>query len=144
MDSTGCCRQDTYIDSTGNRRVQGSQALKICRYSPFRVKDCTDKIGLKVYQMVIYTIYTQNKRDRGGVEGTGLAERVLNNLQRTRLSPFRMIWLLSHPSPSHVSKLDQRHIGRLRKRDNLLVGERAGESGGGPKSYAGDKAWSSI
>jgi hypothetical protein len=36
-------------------------------------------------------------------------------------------------------KLDRRHTGRLRKRDNLLTGER-----GGTKSYDGEKAWSSI
>ncbi len=37
-----------------------------------------------------------------------------------------MILLLSHPllSPSAVSKLNRRHAGRLRKRDNLLTGER--------------------
>ncbi len=35
-----------------------------------------------------------------------------------------MIWLLAHPLPfSHVSKLDLRHTGRLKKRDNLLTGE---------------------
>jgi hypothetical protein len=46
------------------------------------------------------------------------------------------------PSPSSpVSKLDQRHTGRLRKRD-LLMGE--GERGRrGAKSYDGEKAWSS-
>jgi hypothetical protein len=34
-----------------------------------------------------------------------------------------MIWL--HPSllPLTVSKLDQQHTGKLRKRDNLLTGE---------------------
>jgi hypothetical protein len=36
-----------------------------------------------------------------------------------------MIWLLPHPLQpfSPVSKLDRRHIGRLRKSKNLLVGE---------------------
>jgi hypothetical protein len=34
--------------------------------------------------------------------------------------------VLSHPLPtlSPVSKLDRRHIGRPRKRNNLLMGER--------------------
>jgi hypothetical protein len=42
-----------------------------------------------------------------------------------------MIWLLSlPPPPSSVSKLDQRHSGRLRKRDNLLTGEGDGVGGG--------------
>jgi hypothetical protein len=36
-----------------------------------------------------------------------------------------MIWLLP-PPPSHVRKLDRRHKGRLRKRDNLLTGEGVG------------------
>jgi hypothetical protein len=34
-----------------------------------------------------------------------------------------MIWPLP-PPPSLVSKLDRRHTGRLRKKDNLLTGER--------------------
>ncbi len=34
-----------------------------------------------------------------------------------------MIWLLAYPPPSPVSKLDPRHTGRLRKRNNLLKGE---------------------
>jgi hypothetical protein len=47
------------------------------------------------------------------------------------------------PTPHPVSKLDQRHTGRLRKRDNLLTGE--GVGGGGAKSYdGGEKAWYSI
>jgi hypothetical protein len=33
--------------------------------------------------------------------------------------------------PSPVSKLDRLHIGRLRKRYNLLLGEREEEGGGG-------------
>ena len=43
------------------------------------------------------------------------------------------------PSPSPVSKLDRRHTGRLRKRDDLLT-----VKGGGAKSDDGEKAWSSI
>jgi hypothetical protein len=52
----------------------------------------------------------------------------------------------SSPTPclnSPVRKLERRHTGRLRKRDNVLKGE--GEEGrGGAKSYDGEKAWSSI
>jgi hypothetical protein len=34
----------------------------------------------------------------------------------------RMMWLLAHfLPPSPVSKLDRRHTGRLKKRDNLLT-----------------------
>jgi hypothetical protein len=47
-----------------------------------------------------------------------------------------------HPSPVTVSKLDRRHTGRLRKRDNL-TGEGGGE-GDGAKLYDGEKALSSI
>jgi hypothetical protein len=47
------------------------------------------------------------------------------------------------PSPLPVIKLDRRHIGRLRKRDNLLTGD-GGGGGGKAKSYDGKKAWSSI
>ncbi len=45
--------------------------------------------------------------------------------------------------PPHPSKIDRRHTGRLRKRDNLLTGE-GGGGGGGAKSYDSMKAWSSI
>jgi hypothetical protein len=62
-------------------------------------------------------------------------------MTRGRLSRLRIIWLLLNPlPPSPVTKLDRRHTGRLRKRDNLLTGE----GGGGAKSYAGEKTWSSI
>jgi hypothetical protein len=44
-----------------------------------------------------------------------------------------------HPPPSPSSKLDRRHAGRLRKRDNLLTGEGGGR---GAKSYEGQKALS--
>jgi hypothetical protein len=56
------------------------------------------------------------------------------------LSRHSKIWLLPHPlPPSPVSKLDQQHTGRLRKRENLLTAE-----GVGAKSYDGGKTWSSI
>jgi hypothetical protein len=43
-----------------------------------------------------------------------------------------MIWLLPLPLPlSPVSKLDRQHTGRLRKRDNLLMGEEEGKGGVG-------------
>ncbi len=52
----------------------------------------------------------------------------LTDLQRTKIACGRMIRLHARPStlPSPVSKLDRRHTGRLRKRDNLLT-----EEGGG-------------
>ncbi len=51
-----------------------------------------------------------------------------------------MIWLLAHPPPpSTVSKLDRRHTGRMRKRDNLLTWKGGGE-GEEPNHK---KAWSS-
>jgi hypothetical protein len=45
---------------------------------------------------------------------------------------------LAPPPTSAVSKLDRRHIERLRKRDKLLTGEVGGNSSDGAK------AWSSI
>jgi hypothetical protein len=55
----------------------------------------------------------------------------LNDLQRNGLTRCRMIWLLPHqPPPYPISKLDRRHTGRLRKRDNLLTGEGGGGGGG--------------
>jgi hypothetical protein len=52
--------------------------------------------------------------------------------------------VLLPPLPSSpFSKLDRRHTGRLRNRDNLLTwGGGGGEEGG--KSYDRKKAWSSI
>jgi hypothetical protein len=52
-----------------------------------------------------------------------------------------MIWLIPHSLPFSQSKLDRRHTGRLRKRDNKLTGD---GGGGGDKSYVAEKAWSSI
>jgi hypothetical protein len=53
----------------------------------------------------------------------GLSQRVLNDLQRARLSRGRLIRLLAHPLPFPVSKLDRRNSEKLRKRDHLLTGE---------------------
>ncbi len=47
------------------------------------------------------------------------------------------------PPPSPGSKLEQRHTGRLRKRDKLLAGEVEGD-GRGAELYDSTKAWSSI
>jgi hypothetical protein len=44
-----------------------------------------------------------------------------------------MTWLLAQPPPPTVNKLDQRHRGRLRKRDNLLTGD--GRKGLGHRVY---------
>ncbi len=61
-------------------------------------------------------------------------QRILNDLQRTRIFRGRMIWLLPNSLPtSPVSKLDRRHTWRLWKRDthNLLTREGGGGRGGG-------------
>jgi len=52
-------------------------------------------------------------------------------LSGTRLSRRRLIRFLSSltPSPTSVSKLDQRHTKRLRKRDKLVTGEGGGDGG---------------
>jgi hypothetical protein len=55
-----------------------------------------------------------------------------------------MIWLLPLPAPFPDSKLDGRHTGRLKKRDNFLTGEGGGGGEGGAKSYDVEKALSSI
>ncbi len=59
-----------------------------------------------------------------------------------------VVWFGSSPSPfppSLVSKLDRRHTGRLRKRDNLLTGKGGdGDGGRGAESYVRKKAWPSI
>jgi hypothetical protein len=62
------------------------------------------------------------------------AQRVLNYLSRTMLSHGGRSYDLaprpSTPPPSPVSKLDWRHTGRLRRRDNTLLpgeGEGAGK-----------------
>jgi hypothetical protein len=60
-------------------------------------------------------------------------QRVFYRSWRARLSRRRKIWLLTPSSPpSPVSKFDQRRTGRLRKRENLLMGERGREGGRRP------------
>ena len=56
-----------------------------------------------------------------------------------------VLWSGSCPTPSPLSgrKLDRRHIGRLRKRDNLPT-EGGREERGGAESYDGENAWSSV
>jgi hypothetical protein len=54
-----------------------------------------------------------------------------------------MTWLLQAPLLYPVSKLDGRHTGRMRKRDNLLTGETV-RDGGGAKLNDGEKARSSL
>ena len=46
------------------------------------------------------------------------------------------------PPSSPVSKLDRRHTGRLKKRDNILTGQGWKEVGRGAESYELKKAWS--
>ncbi len=54
--------------------------------------------------------------------------------------------LAPSPSPtSPVSKLNMRQTGRLRKLDNLLMGEGGGAGEGeGARSYDDEKAWHYI
>jgi hypothetical protein len=49
----------------------------------------------------------------------------------------------SHP-PSAISKLDRRHSGKLRKKDNLPKGEWEEKVGRGSESCDRKKDWSSI
>jgi len=73
------------------------------------------KIWLPLFQSLFYFY-----------ELYSLDQRLFNDLYRyrARLSRGHMIWLLAHPiPPSPVSKLNRRYTGRLRKRDNLLMGE---------------------
>jgi hypothetical protein len=70
------------------------------------------------------------------------SQGVSNELQMTRLTHDRMIWLRPHPLPLS-RQLARRHTRRLRMRDNMLTGEN-GRGGGGAKSYDDEKAWSSI
>ncbi len=61
-------------------------------------------------------------------------QRVLNDEDEV-LSPSYDLAPSPPPAPSRVSKLDRRHTGRLRKRDNLLTEEGRKGGGGGAKSY---------
>jgi hypothetical protein len=57
-------------------------------------------------------------------------KRVLNDLWRAMLSRGRTIWFLAQTlPPSPVGKLDRRHTGRVRKRDNLQHDGRGGRRG---------------
>jgi hypothetical protein len=74
-----------------------------------------------------------------------MAQKVGNDLWRTRLSRRHMVWLLPHLLPPPFSKLDRRHTGRLSKRDNLLTGlGGGGEMGEEPNHTTATKAWFSI
>jgi hypothetical protein len=53
-----------------------------------------------------------------------------------------MIRLLGNPLPPPVRKFEWRHTERLRKRGNLLAGER--RAGGSQTSENGEIAWSSV
>jgi hypothetical protein len=110
----------------------------ISRYCPFNSCICSQsKVLLAIWLLSI----------KGAFFAVDWAlHRVLNNSQSTMLSRGRMIWLLGHPlHPSLVSKLGQRHTGKLRKRDNLLTGEEGGEGvGRGAESSDRKKGWSSI
>jgi hypothetical protein len=66
-----------------------------------------------------------NKDFRGHAKGkSGSSHWIIED----KLSRRRMTWLLSPPlPPSPVSKLDRRHSGRLRKRDNMQAGEGRGK-----------------
>jgi hypothetical protein len=64
------------------------------------------------------------------------AERIELFMENQAFSPTYDMVL---PLPS-VSKLEWRHTGRLRKRDNSLTGEVRG----GAKLYDGEKAWGPI
>ncbi len=70
-------------------------------------------------------------------------QRVLNALQRTRLSWRRMIWLLTL-TPSPVSKMSLFLSLPVFRLSSLLTGEVWGGGGGGAKSYNREKAWSST
>jgi hypothetical protein len=75
---------------------------------------------------------------------TNSLQRVLNYLKRVRLSRGRMIWLFAHPQvptpplSRQYTMFGQRHKGRLRMRDNLLMGW------GGARPGNVEKAWSSV
>ncbi len=57
---------------------------------------------------------------------------------------FLCVGFNSSPISSPVSKLDGQHTETLRKRNNLLTGEGGNGFGEEPKSYDGEKAWSSV
>jgi hypothetical protein len=71
--------------------------------------------------------------------GDTVYQRKLNDLQRTRLSRRRIIWLLPHPS-HREQVVSLFHNLPMCRRSSLLTGE----DGGGEKSYEGKKALSSI
>ena len=72
-------------------------------------------------------------------------QRVLNYVQRTRLSGGRLIWLLPHPFPlsrQQIVSLSQSSCVS-RRRACYRRGGKVGDEEGA-KSYGGEAAWSSI
>ncbi len=67
-------------------------------------------------------------------------QRVLNYLQRARLSCCRMIWLLSHPLPPFRKNVVSLSQSSCVSPVQLIDGRGAG----GAKSYDDEKAWSSL
>jgi hypothetical protein len=80
--------------------------------------------------------------------GHALMKRALNYLyvEDQAFSPSYN-WAPPHPlspPPPSGSKLDRRHIGRLREKEKLLADRKRGRGGGGAKLYDSEKALSSI
>jgi hypothetical protein len=68
--------------------------------------------------------------------------RLLNDLQRTRLSRGRIIRLLANPIPNPLPSVSSTHRKAEKKRQ--LLNGRGGEGGRGAESYDRKEAWSSI
>ncbi len=80
------------------------------------------------------------------VSSESTLESIKGFLEDQAISP--LFDLAPHPSPRPrfpVSKLDRRNTGRYEKERQLADGRLgAGGGGGGARSYADEKAWSSV
>ncbi len=80
------------------------------RSSLLRTKGCDNFQKEAIFLTFTNILYIVNQRE-------------LNDLYWVGLSRGCIIWLLAHPPPFPVSKLDRRYTGKLRKRDNLMTVE---------------------
>jgi hypothetical protein len=103
------------------------------------IKYLTDKhIILYCTHLSVYTDAVNVKHD------LGRGQRVLNYIQRTKLSRCRMIRLLPHPLPPLTTESCLSFLVFMCVADRASWRDMGGRGGQGTESYDREKAWPSI